>query len=80
MDALVGARFTFNLICLGAVFIVLLLVYRRLMSVIFIIIPVGTVIAWSSLDMYLIGIPINPLTAVLGVISSASAPNSWCCS
>ena len=68
MDALIGARFTFNLICLGAVFIVLLLVYRRLMSVIFIIIPVGTVIAWSSLDMYLIGIPINPLTAVLGVI------------
>jgi len=68
MDAVVGARFTFNLICLGAVFIVLLLVYRRFMSVIFIIVPVGTVIAWSSLDMYLIGIPLNPLTAVLGVI------------
>ena len=28
----------------------------------------GAVIAWSSLDMYLIGIPLNPLTAVLGVI------------
>jgi predicted RND superfamily exporter protein len=57
-----------NLICLGAVFAVLLLVYRRFSNAIFVIIPVGAVIAWSSLDMYLIGIPLNPLTAVLGVI------------
>ena len=28
----------------------------------------GAVIAWSSLDMYLIGIPLSPLTAVMGVI------------
>ncbi len=68
MDAVVGTRFTMNLICLGAVFIALLLVYRRFSSAIFVIIPVGAVIAWSSLDMYLIGIPLNPLTAVLGVI------------
>jgi len=68
VDAVVGTRFTMNLICLGAVFIVILLIYRRFSSIIFIIIPVGTVIAWSSLDMYLIGIPLNPLTAVLGVI------------
>jgi len=68
MNAVAGQRFTMNLICLGAVFIVLLLVYRRFSNIVFTIIPVGTVIAWSSLDMYLIGIPINPLTAVLGVI------------
>jgi hypothetical protein len=68
VDAVVGTRLTMNLICLAAVFVVLLLVYRRLSRVIFIIIPVGAVIAWSSLDMYLIGIPLNPLTAVLGVI------------
>ncbi|UCH43134.1 MAG: RND family transporter [Dehalococcoidales bacterium] len=68
VDAVVGTRFTMNLLCLGAVFIVLLLVYRRLSNAIFIILPVGAVIAWSSLDMYLIGIPLNPLTAVLGVI------------
>jgi len=43
-------------------------VYRRLGSIIFTIIPVGAVIAWSSLDMYLIGIPLNPLTAILGVL------------
>jgi len=68
MDALVGARMTMNLICLGAILIVLLVVYRRLGSIIFTIIPVGAVIAWSSLDMYLIGIPLNPLTAILGVL------------
>jgi len=68
MDAVVDTRFNMNLICLGAVFIVLLLVYRRFSSAVFTIIPVGAVIAWSSLDMYLIGIPLNPLTAVLGII------------
>jgi hydrophobe/amphiphile efflux-3 (HAE3) family protein len=68
MDAIVGARLTMNLICLGAVLVILLLVYRRFGSTIFTIIPVGAVIAWSSMDMYLIGIPLNPLTAVMGVI------------
>ena len=68
IDAVVGKRLTMNLICLGAVFVVLLLVYRRLRLALFTIIPVGAVIAWSSLDMYLIGIPLNPLTAVMGVI------------
>jgi hydrophobe/amphiphile efflux-3 (HAE3) family protein len=68
IDAVVSKRLTMNLICLGAVFIVLLAVYRRLSRAVFTIIPVGAVIAWSSLDMYLIGIPLNPLTAVLGVI------------
>jgi len=68
IDALVGSRLNLNLICLGAIFLVLLVVYRRLGSTVFTIIPVGAVIAWASLDMYLIGIPINPLTAVLGVL------------
>jgi len=68
IDAVISKRFTMNLICLGAVFVVLLAVYRRLSRAVFTIIPVGAVIAWSSLDMYLIGIPLNPLTAVLGVI------------
>jgi hydrophobe/amphiphile efflux-3 (HAE3) family protein len=68
IDAIIGQRLTMNLICLGAVFFVLLLAYRRLGSTIFTIVPVGAVIAWSSLDMYLIGIPLNPLTAVLGVL------------
>jgi hydrophobe/amphiphile efflux-3 (HAE3) family protein len=68
VDALVGTRMTMNLICLGAILLVLLVVYRRLGNIIFTVIPVGAVIAWSSLDMYLIGIPLNPLTAVMGVL------------
>ncbi|MFC2063103.1 RND family transporter [Chloroflexota bacterium] len=68
VDAVVSTRFTMNLICLGAILVVLALYYRRPGWLIFAIIPVGTVIAWSSLDMYLIGIPLNPLTAILGVI------------
>jgi predicted RND superfamily exporter protein len=68
MDAMVGSRMTMNLICLGAIFLILLLIYRRLDYTLFSVIPVGAVIAWSSLDMYLIGIPLDPLTAILGVI------------
>ena len=67
VDAVAGKRLMMNILCLSAVF-VLLLVYRRFISVIFTVIPVGMVIAWASLDMYLIGIPLNPLTAVLGVL------------
>ncbi|UCC17800.1 MAG: RND family transporter [Dehalococcoidales bacterium] len=68
MDAMVGSRMTMNLICLGAIFLILLMIYRRLDYTLFSVIPVGAVLAWSSLDMYLIGIPLNPLTAILGVI------------
>jgi len=68
IDALIGDRFKLNLICLGAIFLVLLAAYRHIGSTIFTIISVGAVIAWSSLDMYLLGIPLNPLTAVMGVL------------
>ncbi len=68
IDAIIGQRLTMNVICLSAVFIVLLLAYRRLGITLFTIVPVGAVLAWSSLDMYLIGIPLNPLTAVMGVL------------
>ncbi len=68
IDAIVGSRLTLNLICLGAVLFILVLVYRRLGNTVFTIIPVGAVIAWSSLDMFIIGIPLNPLTSILGVL------------
>ncbi len=68
IDGVIGSRMKMNFICLGAVFVILLLAYRRIGSTIFTIIPVGAVIAWSSLDMYFIGIPLNPLTAILGVL------------
>ncbi len=68
MDSVVNSRMTMNIICLSAIFLILLVVYRRLDRTIFSVIPVAVVIAWSSLDMYLTGIPINPLTAILGVL------------
>ena len=68
VDAVTGNRLTMNLICMGAIFFILLIVYRRLTSAIFTVIPVGMVIAWTSFDLYLLGIPLNPLTAIMGVI------------
>ncbi len=68
VSAAVSTRGIINAIYLGAVFIVLLAVYRRLTSAAFTVIPVGLVIAWTSLDMYLLGIPLNPMTAIMGVI------------
>jgi len=68
VDAVTGTRLPMNLLCLGAVFVVLLLIYRGFIKTAFTVIPVGMLIAWASLDMYLMGIPLNPLTAVLGVL------------
>ena len=68
VDAVTGNRLTMNLICMGAIFVILLLVYRRLTSAIFTVIPVGMVIAWTSFDLYVLGIQLNPLTAIMGVI------------
>ena len=68
VDAAVSTRGIINLIYLAAVLVVLLGVYRRLTSALFTVIPVGLVIAWTSLDMYLLGIPLNPMTAIMGVI------------
>lgn len=68
VDAVTGNRLTMNLICMGAIFVILLIVYRRLTSALFAVIPVGMVIAWTSFDLYILGIPLNPLTAIMGVI------------
>jgi predicted RND superfamily exporter protein len=68
IDAAVGTRMLINTMYLGAIFIVLLAVYRSVRAALFTVIPVGLVIAWASLAMYAIGIPLNPLTSILGVI------------
>lgn len=68
VDAVTSNRLLMNLICMGAIFSILLIVYRRITTAIFTIIPVGMVIAWTSFDLYLLGIPLNPLTAIMGVI------------
>ncbi|MDD5122616.1 MAG: hydrophobe/amphiphile efflux-3 (HAE3) family transporter [Dehalococcoidales bacterium] len=68
IDSVIGSRMLLNLLCLVAVFIIILLSYRRLVSAILTVLPVAAVIAWSSMVMYLIDIPLNPLTAILGVL------------
>lgn len=66
--ALTGARTLMNIICLGAIALVLLLAYRRLGTVVSVVLTAGLVLTWSSLGMFVTGIPLNPMTAVLGVI------------
>ncbi len=68
LSAMMGNRLLMNVLCLSATFVVLLLIYRRLTKAVFIIIPVGLVIGWASLDLYLAKVALNPMTAVLGVL------------
>jgi len=68
IDAVIGSRMLMNGLCLGAVFLIILLSCRHPSRAVFTIIPVGAVIAWTSLVMFILGVPLNPLTAVLGVI------------
>ncbi len=68
VEAMIGKRVMMNGICLAAIFVILLIVYRRLTRALFTIIPVGFVIGWSSLALYLAGIPLNTMSAVLGVL------------
>lgn len=68
VEAMIGKRVFMNGICLCAIFVVLLIVYRRLTRALFTMIPVGFVIGWSSLALYLAGIPLNTMSAVLGVL------------
>jgi uncharacterized protein len=71
IGSVISSRFLMDGLCLLAILIILLLLYRRLFQSLFIIICIGIVIGWSSLTMYLFGIPLNPLTAVLGVMTTA---------
>lgn len=73
VDAMLGKRMLMNGLCLASIFVVLLLVYRKLTSAVFTIIPVALVIGWASADMYIfykspLDIALNPLTAILGVL------------
>ena len=71
IGSVIDSRLLMDGLCLLAILIILLLLYRRFVRSIFIIICIGIVIGWSSLTMYLFGIPLNPLTAILGVITTA---------
>jgi len=68
VDTMLGKRSLMNGICLGAIFAVLVLVYRRITRIFFTIIPVGMVLGWSSFTMFVTRVPLNTMTAVLGVL------------
>jgi len=68
VGAIIGPRLMLNSLCIVAVLIILLLIYRKIAKTIFIILPVGLVIGLLSLIMYASGIGINPVTAILGIL------------
>jgi len=66
VDALTANRGTITLVALAAIAAGLLLVYRNLGKALVPILPIALIIGWSSGLMYVMGIDLNPLTAVLG--------------
>ena len=71
VDSVIGSRVLMEGLCLGAIFIILLLVYRRFFRAFFIAVSIGLVIGWASLLLFAFNIPLNPLTAILGVLTTA---------
>ena len=53
---------------LAAVFLVLLLIRRRVQDAAVPLIPIAFATGWSSLILFLIGIPLNPMSATLGAL------------
>ncbi|MFC1950957.1 RND family transporter [Chloroflexota bacterium] len=68
VGAIIGPRLMLNSLCIVAVLIILLLIYRKIAKTVFIILPVGLVIGLLSLIMYITGIGINPITAIMGIL------------
>ncbi|RLC73075.1 MAG: hypothetical protein DRI26_01605 [Chloroflexi bacterium] len=68
MDAVVSTRIPTLVAGILGVFFALLLVYRSLYRAFFAVIPTVFVLGWSSAVMYFTGVPLNPMTVVLGAI------------
>jgi uncharacterized protein len=63
-----GARLLTLLAGLIAVGLVLLAVFRRPQRALVPLIPIALATGWSALTLYLIGIPLNPMSAALGAL------------
>jgi predicted RND superfamily exporter protein len=61
-------RFATLLAGLAAVFLVLLALRRRLSEAAIPLIPIALATGWSSLVLYLLQIPLNPMSATLGAL------------
>jgi predicted RND superfamily exporter protein len=61
-------RFGLLLAALGAVFLVLLVLRRKLSDALVPLIPIALTTGWSSLILFLLPIPLNPMSATLGAL------------
>jgi predicted RND superfamily exporter protein len=61
-------RFLTLLAGLAAVFLVLLLIRRRLSEAAIPLIPIALATGWSALVLFLLAIPLNPMSATLGAL------------
>jgi predicted RND superfamily exporter protein len=64
----VGRRLLTLVVGLLAVGLVLLAIFRRLGRALVPLVPIALATGWSALIVYLIGIPLNPLSAALGAL------------
>jgi predicted RND superfamily exporter protein len=64
----VGRRFLELIVALLAVGLVLLAVLRSVRRAVVPLVPIALATGWSSLILYLIGIPLNPMSATLGTL------------
>ena len=72
VDALSANRTLMTYVALGAVFIWLLIAYRNLVKTILPLLPVLIALGGSSAAIYMLGIELNPLTAVSGPLIIAT--------
>jgi hydrophobe/amphiphile efflux-3 (HAE3) family protein len=63
-----GRRLSTLLVGLVAVGLVLLAVFRQLQRALVPLIPIALATGWSALILFLIGIPLNPMSAVMGTL------------
>lgn len=63
---LTSHRMEMTLLALTGVFLLLLAVTRNLVYTVFVVLPVGLAMGWTSAAMYLFRVPLNPLTAIAG--------------
>jgi hydrophobe/amphiphile efflux-3 (HAE3) family protein len=68
-----SSRYWLTLAGLGAVALVLLLVYRSLRRALLPLVPTVLATGWAALLLWVTGIPLNPMSATLGALTIAIA-------
>jgi predicted RND superfamily exporter protein len=67
-SALSGDRYLLTIAGLVAVALVLLVVYRSARRALVPLVPIALATGWSSLGLFVIGVPLNPMSATLGAL------------